>query len=343
MGDKRHRETFLSSCSAIEPELVAAAADEATPLVSQQVDAHLAACGGCRQRYERYRGIERMVGELKRMPAPQGHLVLLREDLATRLAELHRRLIRFRIFASPLGRILIGASKEGSVLVDYLTGRAGEQGSRLGRLRGVEATEDGVELELFYRQLLEYLGGQRQRLGWPLDLRLTASHFQRDVLQATAELPYGAVTSYARIARQLGNPAAVRAVAQALRGNPLPIAIPCHRVVGSGGDLTGYAGNKLALKARLLALEGVPLAHQRGQPYVQRTAMYIRAGREEAYCLPTCGALGSLTLARLTLYVSREGAEACGLRPCRACRPDLNPIAACGRPFTPAALWGHSG
>jgi methylated-DNA-[protein]-cysteine S-methyltransferase len=327
-----HGETARrSACPVIQGELIAAAAGEAPPLVTRQVEAHVAICAICRQSYDAYCDIERMVGELKRMPAPPGHLALLREELATRMAELRRRLIRYQIFASPLGRILIGASEQGVVLVDYLEGPDGPQASRLDRLRGVEATEDGAELEPLYRQLLEYLDGQRQHLGWPLDLRLAGSDFQREVLQATAELPYGAVTSYGRIARQLGNPAAVRAVAQALRGNPLPIAVPCHRVVGSGGGLTGYAGNNLALKVRLLTLEGVPLAQEHGVPCVRRAGMYVRAGWDHAYCLPTCGALESLTLARLTLYASRECAEACGLRPCRSCRPDLSRPAAWGR------------
>jgi methylated-DNA-[protein]-cysteine S-methyltransferase len=318
----------MSFCQTIHPELIATAAGESAVAVARQVDVHVATCAGCRHRYEGYRDIERMVSELKRIPEREDHVVLLRKDLATRLSELRRRLIRYGIFASPLGRVLIGTTDEGVVLVDYLTSAVRGDGSRLWRRRDVEATEDGMELEPLYRQLLQYLDGHRQRLGWPLDLRLIGSRFHRQVLQATTELPYGAVTSYASIARQLGNPAAGRAVAQALRANPLPIALPCHRVVGSGGNLTGYAGNNLALKARLLTLEGVPLAQERGEPCVRRSAMYVQAGRADTYCLPTCGALPSLTLAGLTLYASREGAEACGLRPCRACRPDLNPIVA---------------
>src|SRR5262245_24809176 len=324
---------MMSFCQTIHPELIATAAGQPAGAVGHRVDVHVATCAGCRQRYEGYRDIERMASELKRIPDREDHLAVLREDLATRLGELRRRLIHYGIFASPLGRILIGTTDEGVVLVDYLTSAARGNGSHLWRLRDVDASEDGARVEPFYRQLLEYLDGQRRRLTWPLDLRLIQGRFQRQVLQATAELPYGAVTSYAHIARQLGNPAAGRAVAQALRANPLPIALPCHRVVGSGGHLTGYAGKQLALKARLLTLEGVSLGQQRGEPCVRRSAMYARAGRADTYCLPTCGAPTSTTLAELTLYATREGAEACGLRPCRACRPDLHPIAARGRAF----------
>ena len=111
-------------------------------------------------------------------------------------------------------------------------------------MAGVEAREDGADLERLQRELLDYLGGRRTRLDWPLDLRGAGSDFQRAVLEATVAVPYGAVASYAGIAGHLGQPAAVRAVAQALRHNPLPIVVPCHRIVGSGGDLVGYAGNR---------------------------------------------------------------------------------------------------
>ena len=113
---------------------------------------------------------------------------------------------------------------------------------------GVELVEGGGELEPAYRDLVQYLEGDRKRLEWPLDLRLVRSEFQRSVLEATAAIPYGAVTSYAGIAREISKESASRAVAQALRWNPLPIVIPCHRVIGSSGALTGYAGKKLGLK-----------------------------------------------------------------------------------------------
>lgn len=152
------------------------------------------------------------------------------------------------------------------------------------------------------------------------------SDFQRRVLDATAELPYGAVASYAGIARRIGAPAAARPVAQALRRNPLPIAIPCHRVIGSTGALVGYAGKKVELKQRLLAIEGVGIP--RGEYRVRRDAMYTLQVGESEYCLPTCGSLTSRPLAELLLFASRERAEGAGLAPCTTCRPDLHPLSA---------------
>jgi len=194
------------------------------------------------------------------------------------------------------------------------------------RLPGLEAVADGAEIERLYRELLDYLQGRRTRLEWPLDLRLARSDFHRMVLELTARIPYGAVTSYASVARELGRPAAVRAVAQALRANPLPIVIPCHRVVGADGGLTGYAGKRIGLKQRLLAVEGVQTVRKPADFRVRREAMYIRDRNEVEYCLPTCGTLARRSLSELTLFASRECAESCGLHPCSTCRPDLHPL-----------------
>jgi len=144
------------------------------------------------------------------------------------------------------------------------------------------------------------------------------------VLRATAAIPYGAVCSYAGIASEIGKPTASRAVAQALRWNPLPIVVPCHRVVGSSGALTGYAGDKLDLKRRLLTVEGVSTA---GGALMPRSSMYVSMPGETSYCLPTCTWIPGVDHPhRFLLFGLRERAEAAGLAPCTDCRPDLPPI-----------------
>lgn len=315
--------TKSTTCREIQPDLVATGIGEAPATAAERVHTHVATCGPCRHELERYRGVDRLVGELRRVPAQSATGVEARTGLERRLADLRRRMLACRVWNSPIGPLLIARSEEGIVLVEYLD-TASLGASRALRAADVEVVDDRLETEAFYQQLLEYLRGERSRLAWPLDLRLARSAFQRDVLQATAELPYGAVTSYGRIARQIGKPAAVRAVAQALRWNPLPIVVPCHRVIGGTGSLTGYAGNKVALKERLLSLEGVPTT----PAGIQRAHMYHLGEGETEYCLPTCGALPTYPLARLTLYGSRERAEASGLRPCTTCRPDLHPLSA---------------
>ena len=101
-------------------------------------------------------------------------------------------------------------------------------------------------------QLAEYFSGQRKQFDLPL--KLEGTEFQVDVLQALQEIPYGETTSYGAIAKQIGRPKAMRAVGAANGRNPIPIIVPCHRVIGSSGDLTGFGGG-LDTKEALLRLE----------------------------------------------------------------------------------------
>lgn len=114
--------------------------------------------------------------------------------------------------------------------------------------------DDDQVLEEPIGQLEEYFGGQRTSFDLDIDLRGTP--FQRRVWNAVAAVPYGQTQSYGGVARAIGQPTAVRAVGAANGANPLPIIIPCHRIIGSSGGLHGYGGG-LEVKARLLELEGV--------------------------------------------------------------------------------------
>lgn len=102
------------------------------------------------------------------------------------------------------------------------------------------------------RQLTEYFAGGRQEFDLPL--RLDGTEFQLLVLEELRRIPYGETTSYGAIAARIGRPKAVRAVGAANGRNPIPIVVPCHRVIGSGGDLTGFGGG-LDTKEALLRLE----------------------------------------------------------------------------------------
>jgi methylated-DNA-[protein]-cysteine S-methyltransferase len=105
------------------------------------------------------------------------------------------------------------------------------------------------------RELDEYFAGRRRAFDLPIDWRLVAP-FGRRVLQATASIPFGEVSTYGRVAAAAGNPRASRAAGNALGANPIPIVVPCHRVLRTGGALGGYTGG-LHRKRRLLRLEGV--------------------------------------------------------------------------------------
>jgi O-6-methylguanine DNA methyltransferase len=315
------------SCREIEADLVGAATGDAESGAARRVERHIDSCAACRGEFHRYREIDGVVGALRRAPAAADSMLRAREGLESRLADLRSRLVSYRIFPSPLGHILIARSEHGVSLVEYLGGRSDLAASRLSRVSGVEPQEDGAEIEALFRELLEYLRGDRTRLEWALDLRLARSDFHRAVLRATAAVPYGAVTSYAGIAAEIGKPAATRAVAQALRWNPLPIVVPCHRVIGTSGALVGYAGKHVDVKQRLLELEGVHAERAGAEFRIRRDAGYVYCPGDNAYCLPTCPSLVKMDHPhRLLFFGSRQRAEAAGLSPCDTCHPELRPL-----------------
>lgn len=109
------------------------------------------------------------------------------------------------------------------------------------------------------RQLEEYFDKSRTFFDLPLDFSDTLTDFQRDVYDRLLQIEYGHVASYGQVARDIGKPDMARAVGQAVGANPLPIVVPCHRVVASDGSLTGFGGG-LRAKAALLKLEGIDVS-----------------------------------------------------------------------------------
>jgi methylated-DNA-[protein]-cysteine S-methyltransferase len=315
-----------ASCVGIEADLVAAASGEGDAVARGRVAQHVAGCESCRIDHAGYRAIDRELGVMQAAPVDVQGAARSRERLESRLDDLRSRIVAYRVFDSPLGPILLAHSEQGVVLLEYLHGPRDLGASRLAHARGIEAVEDGGESEALYRDFRAYVEGRTQRLPWALDLRLARSPFQRQVLERTAAIPYGAVVSYKRLAEDLGQPKAVRAVAQALRWNPVPIAIPCHRVVGMTGLLTGYAGGETGRKRQLLTAEGVPVIPAHDDFAIARGAMYILAPGDSEYCIPSCASTASLQSGLLTYFGSRSRAEAVGLHPCTSCRPDLHPL-----------------
>jgi methylated-DNA-[protein]-cysteine S-methyltransferase len=311
-------------CLELEPDLVAAATGEAEPAAAARVQTHVERCGGCRDDYERYRVIDGEVAAMRGHLLAAEHVSVARVALESRLADLRSRLVAYRVFASPIGDVLIARSEQGVLLIEYLGRGRSPEASPLRRLGRVELVQDGGG-DVFERELAEYLAGRRSRLDWPLDLGLVRSEFHREVLRRTAAIPYGAVVSYAGLARDIGRPRAVRAAAQALRWNPLPIVIPCHRVIGASGALTGYAGGETGKKQRLLSVEGIPVVRGRDDFHVVREAMYVLAPGDVEYCLPSCPSVDPFPRGGV-LFGSRERAEAVGFAPCTSCRPDLHPL-----------------
>lgn len=163
-------------------------------------------------------------------------------------------MIRYTLFDSSIGRIFIAKSNSGVCRIG-LPGQSEE--SLLMWLRQHFSEENPARsrnaLSSVVRELRDYLSGKRREFSFDLDLR--TSPFRKRVLEEVQAIPYGQTVSYKQIAERMGEPGAVRAVGGANANNPLPIVIPCHRVIAHDGTLGGY-GAGLNLKAYLLQLEG---------------------------------------------------------------------------------------
>ena len=156
---------------------------------------------------------------------------------------------------SPVGTILLAATKRGLVRLAYLDdGDADATLSRLASRISPRLLAAPRRLDEPRRELDEYFAGRRQQFEIPLDWQLTHG-FGRRVLQATARIPYGDVSTYKLVAAQAGSPRGFRAAGNALGLNPLPIIVPCHRVLHADGGLGGYTGG-VERKRVLLAVEG---------------------------------------------------------------------------------------
>ena len=153
----------------------------------------------------------------------------------------------YKIIDSPVGKLKLVASDKGLVAILW-------ENDNPRRVRLGDLAEDGRHpiLRETERQLEEYFAGKRKSFSLALDMRGT--RFQNDVWEALLAIPFGETRSYGQLAKQLGNPKATRAVGAANGRNPISIIVPCHRVIGSSGKLTGFAGG-LDTKAHLLELE----------------------------------------------------------------------------------------
>jgi methylated-DNA-[protein]-cysteine S-methyltransferase len=152
-----------------------------------------------------------------------------------------------KMMESPIGKLKLVASDGGLVAILWE-----KDNPRRVRLSDLVANNQHPVLVETERQLGEYFAGKRKTFSIALDLRGT--RFQMDVWEALLAIPFGETRSYGQLAKQLGNPRATRAVGAANGKNPVSIIVPCHRVIGSSGKLTGFAGG-LDAKARLLSLE----------------------------------------------------------------------------------------
>jgi methylated-DNA-[protein]-cysteine S-methyltransferase len=159
--------------------------------------------------------------------------------------------VRYDVIDSPVGELLIAATDRGLARIHFDPEGQEDELARVFGRRVLRSPIDDVR-----RELDEYFDGRRREFDLPLDLRVAA--FNAEVLAELARVPYGVTTTYGTLADKVGHPKAARAVGTVMNRNPIPIVLPCHRVVGANGSLTGYAGG-LDRKLQLLQLEGAIL------------------------------------------------------------------------------------
>lgn len=325
------RKRNVPTCRFDEDSLIAAAVgDASSAVVRRTVRTHVRTCPDCAQRLEDYR---QLLDGLRSLPAPNAGLIAARRKLDARLARRTRPRLVVGVWNTPIGPLRIGRTDAGVALLEFVSDEGldnPESDARLQRLFSVDtAGPDDAgrpEMSALMDGLNAYLSGGRQSLGWTVDEALMRSEFQRRVLHATSQIPYGTLATYLGIAHSIGQPGAVRAVAQALRYNPVPIQIPCHRIIGSNGDLTGYGGDKVTLKRDILAIEGIPVVESKIGFRVPRQRLYAANRVSREFCLPGCRVAAGSHAADRLLVASCDRAKEIGFTPCGVCRPDVEPL-----------------
>jgi methylated-DNA-[protein]-cysteine S-methyltransferase len=162
--------------------------------------------------------------------------------------------VAYDLADSPVGELLVAATDRGLCRIAYRPEAALDE---VAHDFGARVLRIPRRLDLVRRELDEYFEGRRREFDLELDLSPVAP-FHREALDELARVPYGQVTTYGALAKKVGHPHAARAIGGAMNRNPIPIVLPCHRVVGVNGKLVGYAGG-LDRKELLLRLEGAML------------------------------------------------------------------------------------
>jgi O-6-methylguanine DNA methyltransferase len=180
----------------------------------------------------------------------------------------HAPILMGSIGTAELGDVWVALSGRGLITVEFGVCREDFEASVRKQTRDIKAPlsiEEDPTVDRTTCQIAEYLQGKRQAFDLPIDWSILGSDFQRRALRAVMSIPFGETRTYGQIATQIGTPNAPRAVGRANATNPMPLVIPCHRVIGTDGKLHGYGGaGGLKTKQWLLTLEGARIPEARG-------------------------------------------------------------------------------
>ena len=221
------------------------------------------------------------------------------------------------IVKSPLGDLLVAKSARGIALNHYLlNGR--DVAAMIAKLRlELDPVEDQRVVREVGEEIRLYLAGEANALRQDIDLTLAATPFQKRILHKLQEIPRGAVMSYQALGAAAGAPNGARAVGNALHNNPVPIYVPCHRVISSDGRIGGYGGGA-ARKVLLLRSEGFAV-----DSAAARLPGSVVWGHKETkiYCRRSCQTAARVDRAQIVFFSDPKQAQRAGMRPCKICRP----------------------
>ena len=247
------RNPKVDPCDIAEEAMPALVLGDLSETDATWVHAHVATCGYCMRMLQSFERCELVFDEAT------GHLGReMPESRPDTARALGMRDADYGFMDTPVGPILIAVTESGVCEVSFLTHHDAYAAIHEMESRRILAAERQSSIAPAVEQLGEYFSGSRNAFDLNVDL-YGITPFTQHVLDATSQVSYGRVTSYGRIAGEIGNPKASRAVGNALGRNPIPIIIPCHRVVRSNGDLGWYTGGS-KIKLSLLGIEGVRYA-----------------------------------------------------------------------------------
>lgn len=217
---------------------------------------------------------------------------------------------------TPAGRVVVAWNGRGVTVVD-LAGDHDAMERRHLATTGRPLAPASPLPSPWRRAIERRLAGDR-RARVPLDLRGRTT-FERSVWEKALEIPAGEVRPYGWVAAEIGHPRAVRAVGSALGHNPVPLVVPCHRVVRSDGSIGEYSLGGASVKRRLLTAEGVDLDEL--EVLTRRGIRYVGSATTRIYCLPTCRHARRIAAANRVPFRTTHEGETAGYRACRDCRP----------------------
>jgi methylated-DNA-[protein]-cysteine S-methyltransferase len=250
---------------------------------------------------------------------------VIKELLLRSSAKLDKALERIRrpqaavgIVKSNMGDLLVALSARGIALNHYID-EISDVAAALSKLRlQFDPIEDQPAVTAVGKEINRYLTGGAEALRHHADLALVVNPFQKKVLDKLQAVPRGALISYQGLAAAAGSASSARAVGNALHNNPVPVYVPCHRVISSDGRIGGYGGGA-GRKLQLLRSEGFALGDQ-----ALRVPDNVVWGHRttQIYCRTSCRAAARVGRGRMLFFADHKAARQAGLRPCKICRPD---------------------